>query len=1091
MKHRLIWLTLLLLISQPVSADNQTNYIRERTFIRSDTSQHIDDYRLFDGFGRPVAATRGGVLASGNSLVELVDYDEGGRKAREWLPVPAACPGIFDNLDGLRGYYHTNHGDTAAYTQTGYDGLDRVTRTWAPGTAFRSRPATTEYRLNEASDSVRHYSVPLFADNLVTGGFHAASQLRKVVTTDPDQRQVTQFIDRRGNMILERRHNGNEKIDTYYVYDVKGRLRMVLQPEYQRTQNLALYAYRYRYDSRGRCIFRKLPGCGAVQYWFDTRDRVTAVQDSVLRSQGLYRVFTYDGLDRPLTQGLAASPTGTATTLELVNHYVSYDFVPAGYGPMASAITGSGSQQNTCPARLTGTWQKASDGSETLTVVGYDSYNRRNRTQTYGPYGLMQDDVTWYDFDGAVDSTATTVRRISDQGLVFSGTLHNHYFDIQHTRVLQSSDLSVTDAAGHTQDRTIRSLVYDALGRVTSNNRGHNAVSMAYQYNPLRGWITQISTADDGFQQKLYREDNPGNPLYNGSISAMTWQVPGSSYVRRYDYTYDGMNRLTEGAYSHLPRMNPWILLSVGEDPLALGESEGQAMPLELIPVTGGDLIGPGNINAAGRYSERIRYDKNSNVSDVARYGMNNLRSYGVIDSLEITRSGNQLVAIEDHAEKNLTYTGASDFVDGTNFSEEYAYDGNGRLTMDTNRGIASIAYDLCNNPQAIAFSGTNGIQYVYAPDGTRLRTVHVLSGIGGSVTRDTTDYLGNLVMRDGHLSIYRFDGGYVSLSNDTIDGWHYYIQDYMGNNRMVVNSDGTIEQVTHYYPYGGVIGDISTNENLQKYKFEGKELDRTFGLDNYDIHARQYYAMMPSWDRIDKKAEDYYHLSPYSYCAGNPVNLGDYDGMDIWEIDNEGRIRNHIEDKTQDAFYMVELNDSGEYERTFTIDEDGNIVYNSISFAYGTVESQKSISYSPNNKDVDKYDIYQVRGDENGKALFEFFGRNVAENRIEVGHIMCGVEGEKGLNFVLNSHHKPEYYVEDGVKHIRSSEPATPELYNKRLRYGYHIRAFIHSHPNSDKPSKADMIFKQLVENNYIRLGSKTPATKIWVVSSGLYISF
>ena len=163
------------------------------------------------------------------------------------------------------------------------------------------------------------------------------------------------------------------------------------------------------------------------------------------------------------------------------------------------------------------------------------------------------------------------------------------------------------------------------------------------------------------------------------------------------------------------------------------------------------------------------------------------------------------------------------------------------------------------------------GIQYIYAPDGTRLRTVHKVSGFGGTVTRDTTDYLGNLVMRDGHLGIYRFDGGYVSFSNDTIDGWHYYIQDYMGNNRMVVNSDGTVEQITHYYPYGGVIGDISTNENVQKYKFEGKELDRTFGLDNYDIHARQYFAMAPMWDKIDPLAEDSPQFSPYSYCMGDP----------------------------------------------------------------------------------------------------------------------------------------------------------------------------------------------------------------------------
>ena len=97
-----------------------------------------------------------------------------------------------------------------------------------------------------------------------------------------------------------------------------------------------------------------------------------------------------------------------------------------------------------------------------------------------------------------------------------------------------------------------------------------------------------------------------------------------------------------------------------------------------------------------------------------------------------------------------------------------------------------------------------------------------------------------------------------------------------------------------NYYPYGGVIGDISTNENFQKYKFEGTrshqkeidnllarrrafrrgvELDRTFGLDNYYIHARQYFAMAPMWDRIDPLAEKYYGISPYAYCGGDPEN--------------------------------------------------------------------------------------------------------------------------------------------------------------------------------------------------------------------------
>ena len=38
-------------------------------------------------------------------------------------------------------------------------------------------------------------------------------------------------------------------------------------------------------------------------------------------------------------------------------------------------------------------------------------------------------------------------------------------------------------------------------------------------------------------------------------------------------------------------------------------------------------------------------------------------------------------------------------------------------------------------------------------------------------------------------------------------------VQDYQGNNRMVVNaSTNRTEQVTHYYPYGELMADISTS---------------------------------------------------------------------------------------------------------------------------------------------------------------------------------------------------------------------------------------------------------------------------------------
>ena len=195
---------------------------------------------------------------------------------------------------------------------------------------------------------------------------------------------------------------------------------------------------------------------------------------------------------------------------------------------------------------------------------------------------------------------------------------------------------------------------------------------------------------------------------------------------------------------------------------------------------------------------------------------------------------------------------------------------------------------------EAVQRHDHSSIGYIYAADGTKLRTIH--RPASSSTLIDSTDYIGNLILKNGQPSMYLFDGGYASFnSNGAINGWHYYIQDYMGNNRMVVNQNGTTEQITHYYPYGGVIGDISTNESVQKYKFEGKELDRTFGLDNYDIHARQYFAMMPMWDRIDPLAEKYYGISPYAYCGGDPVNYADKEGLFLEGVD--GKPVTYLED--------------------------------------------------------------------------------------------------------------------------------------------------------------------------------------------------
>ena len=110
--------------------------------------------------------------------------------------------------------------------------------------------------------------------------------------------------------------------------------------------------------------------------------------------------------------------------------------------------------------------------------------------------------------------------------------------------------------------------------------------------------------------------------------------------------------------------------------------------------------------------------------------------------------------------------------------------------------------------------------------------------------------------------------------------GCHYYIRDHQGNNRVVVSDGGVMEQTTHYYPYGGLMY-LSTEHGFQKYKYNAKELDRTHGLDWYDYEARQYDPVIARFTSMDPLCEKYYNISPYAYCAGNPVNIVDPDGRD------------------------------------------------------------------------------------------------------------------------------------------------------------------------------------------------------------------
>ena len=243
-----------------------------------------------------------------------------------------------------------------------------------------------------------------------------------------------------------------------------------------------------------------------------------------------------------------------------------------------------------------------------------------------------------------------------------------------------------------------------------------------------------------------------------------------------------------------------------------------------------------------------------------------------------------------DDAADALVYDGAMDFHDGANEEEEYDYDANGNLTKDLNKGISRITYDWNNLPREVIFASDATTRYTYDASGRKLQAEYTKINSATEmeisiipsvplVETDIIDYQGDNIYRNGALERTLTPNGYIV--NDTV---YYYVKDYQGNVRSVVREDGAVVESNEYYPYGGL---FSATPSAQPYKYGSKELDRTHGLDWYDSKARFYDPLLGRANSIDKKAGDYTWLSPYLWCAANPIKFVDPDGKSpIYDMD-------------------------------------------------------------------------------------------------------------------------------------------------------------------------------------------------------------
>ncbi|MBP3533958.1 MAG: RHS repeat-associated core domain-containing protein [Alistipes sp.] len=188
------------------------------------------------------------------------------------------------------------------------------------------------------------------------------------------------------------------------------------------------------------------------------------------------------------------------------------------------------------------------------------------------------------------------------------------------------------------------------------------------------------------------------------------------------------------------------------------------------------------------------------------------------------------------------------------------------------------ITYNFLNLPKEIKKSGTVVSKYTYLSDGSKV----------SSCDADGNGYMYFGTARftfDNEVPTFEsipFSGGRIVKTTNGYEP-QYYLTDHLGSTRAIVNKYGqTVEATFDYTPFGVQIVDSQMPTNSTEYRFSGKELQNISDYEIYDFGARQYFPKYAIWSSVDPLSETYYPITPYAYCANNPIKYIDPDGRKL-----------------------------------------------------------------------------------------------------------------------------------------------------------------------------------------------------------------
>jgi RHS repeat-associated protein len=863
-------------------------------------------------------------------------FDSYGRPQKSILPVPSAVNnGNFEsNILAKAQTFYSDTQPQAEVTQFEASPFSRAFKSIGAGAAFRpNKEGVQTFETGNFGINLQKIDI----NNVWNKTTNTGNQISKTTSTDEQGNKSISYTDKEGRMLeswVQFTGDGSDPshfLKTTYVYDYLGRQVAVLPPLIYGqipdgtnilSSSFIDYIYFVKYDSRGRAVESTVPDGGWSYVVYNRLGQTVLSQNARQRESNLWEWSKYGARGQQVLSGILTQNTYSKSQIQQFfddfTEDKQFEERTASGGQEGYSIRSFPSQiqafisnadiktvnyfddytWNTnsdlnfkkykterwpnSKSLLTGTKVRRLDTNQWLvSAMYYDDKNRLIQTQSENRFDAINQTDLVLDFIGQLDEERTIYRKPT--------TAPDSLIEIKNTYTYDHAGrkLEVVNTFNG-KSELLASYEYDELGRLVQKNLNEARTDSIIRQNPvlvpkeqdiakhyillqpgtcISGDSVYTGQIAAGLQKVAYSYDIRGNlrcincvstdqldsskvfatkldyfqdgRFYNGLLSKQTWLV--DSVQRSYLYDYDKANRYTDAIFSG---------------------------------------------SAAENYDENAAYDVNGNLLKLNRFGESSSNTFLKIDSLTYSYSNNsnRLNGITDLASNTLGHKDNGNVTD-------YTYYTDGSLKTDANKGITNTIYNYLGLPDEIQFGSNGKIKNLYTSDGQKLAQL-LISGT------DTvrTDYVGDLIYKNGNLETVFHDEGRIRVALDTtINNWsdtlgnhysdttialntryQYFIQDHLGNNRVIfekLNDSLFVAQRVDYYPFGSPFSDSLSFS----FTYQNKEYINFFGYNMYDFHARGLDTWTGRFSGLDPVIN--YSLSGYASMMNNPISYIDPDG--------------------------------------------------------------------------------------------------------------------------------------------------------------------------------------------------------------------